>query len=134
MSLACWRNPCKHMESMYISHIAAWSHLCPLPGLTMSSSFFLSIMFLQVLQNVPYFGDADYYSLGVIVYVMEVDGPPFLTSKEPTGNILKIVTTVEPDHPEDMDNTLCGIMESVSIHRAFAFLKDKVLCRLHTSK
>lgn len=88
-------------------------------------------MFLQVLQKIPYFGMADYYSLGIIVYVMAVGGHPYLSGDESLEETIKIVTTVELDYPEDMDTNLRDIIKRVSLHRAFIFyfLRDKVLSR-----
>ncbi|XP_077349930.1 protein kinase C delta type-like [Lithobates pipiens] len=65
----------------------------------------------EILQRLPYFGMADYYALGIIVYVMAVGGHPFLSCDESSEEILKKVTTLEPDYPEDMDTNLRDIIE-----------------------
>lgn len=101
--------------------------------LTMSSSLFISFMFLQVLEKIPYFGMADYFSLGVIVYMMVFDRHPFLTGMESKAEIRMKVTTMQPYYPEIRGTDLHDIIERVSIHRTFTYFREKVLSRLHIS-
>lgn len=80
-------------------------------------------MFLQALQNIPYFGAADYFSLGIIVYKMAFGRHPFLTGRESAEEEVKIVTTREPHYPDSMNPYLRDVIEMVSIHRNFTPFK-----------
>ncbi|XP_077323213.1 uncharacterized protein LOC143956920 [Lithobates pipiens] len=65
----------------------------------------------EVLQNTPYFGAADYFSLGIIVYKMAFGRHPFLTGSESAEEEVKIVTTREPHYPDIIDPNLRDVIE-----------------------
>lgn len=67
----------------------------------------------------------DYYALGIIVYLIAFVRHPYPIGEASFSEELKIVTTMEPDYPEDMDPTLCDIIKIVSIHRGFISFKGQ---------
>ncbi|XP_073454230.1 protein kinase C theta type-like [Aquarana catesbeiana] len=76
----------------------------------MFSSLFLSLLFLQVINNVPYFTSVDYFSLGLIVYQMIFGRHPFYTHKQTLRNIMLSILNMEPHYPVNMDYNLQDLL------------------------
>lgn len=71
-------------------------------------------MFLQILSEKPYGLEADYFSLGVMIYEMAVRRHPYCTSKMTKLQVKKAVMEPVTEYPSNMDPDLRGLIMRVS--------------------
>ncbi|PIO15722.1 hypothetical protein AB205_0027270, partial [Aquarana catesbeiana] len=71
----------------------------------------MSYMAPEVLQRLPYYTTADYFSLGVIVYEMAFGRHPFIGIHRNTEHFVRIVCNRTPYYPNNADTWLCDLLE-----------------------
>lgn len=74
-------------------------------------------MFLQILWEKPYGIQADYFSLGVMIYEMATRRHPYCTSKMTKLQVKKAIMEPVSEYPRDMDPDLRGLIMRVSTHQ-----------------